>query len=317
MSLTTPELVYVVLVIAIGAFALVRTLLLIGGWRRIHVRAMQARLRFEAVRTHTPIDDPNSVAMERGIESIHRRFSIFRALLIPLIVALTALLSAPVFLTEASATTASLIGAVVAVVLGLALRPFLENAIAGLVISFSQLVRIGDTVFIDEWFGTIEDINATHTTIKVWDWRRYLVPNNRMLQSAFLNYSLHDTYQWANVEFWVAPDADLKVVREVAVRAPLDSRFFANYEDPEFWVMRMEKDAICCWIAAWADTPSAAWALKNDVRTRIVSELRSRGIGLSLTRHLWSSEDSGRAGAETYRDLSEGKSDTASSGGQD
>ncbi len=290
MPLSAPELVYVVVVLGTGGYALMRTLVFLHAARRARIRNVEERRRFEAVRTGSPIEDPKAVALERGRESIESHFSVLRRLLVPLIAGVTLLLAAVPFFAGASATTASMIGAVIAVILGMALRPFLENAVAGLVISSSSLVRIGDTVRIDDWYGTVEDITATHTAIKVWDWRRYLVPNGRMLQSAFFNYSLFDTYQWAYVEFWVAPDADLDEVRAIAVRAPLPSPHFSRREDPAFWVIRIEKDAVCCWVAAWAETPSGAWALTNDIRTELLRELRQRKIPLSLQRHSWSSE---------------------------
>jgi len=297
MPLTVPETIYLGLVLAGGTYALVRTLGFLGVIRRVRIQAIERRRRFEAVQTKSPLRDPKGVALERGIESVEKQFSVLRRLLVPLIVLMTLLLIAPTLLTQTSATTASVIGAVVAAVLGLALRPMLENAVAGLVISSSQLVRIGDTVHIDEWYGTIEDITATHTTLKVWDWRRYLVPNGRMLQSAFVNDSLFDTFQWAHVEFWVAPDADLALVEEIAVRAPLESSHFSHREEPKFWVIDIQKDAIQCWVAAWADTPSAAWSLKNDVRTTILRELRRHGVRPSLQHHAWSRERSSELSA--------------------
>ncbi|MEZ5978468.1 MAG: mechanosensitive ion channel family protein [Planctomycetota bacterium] len=294
--MSVAEIVYVTVVLAAGAYALVRTLLLLGITRRLRLRSVEERKRFESVRTGTPLDDPKTVARERGIESIEKHFSVLRRLLVPLIVLITLLLAAPAFLGDSSASTASMFGAVVAVVLGFGLRPYLENAVAGLVVSSSRLVRIGDTVRVDDWYGTIEDVTATHTTIKVWDWRRYLVPNSRMLQSAFFNYSLFDSFQWAYVEFFVAPDADLDEVREIAVAMPLRSRHFSGREAPAFWVIGIEKDAIRCWVAAWVDTPSDAWALTNDVRTELLREFRRRGIPLTLQRHRWVPESAGTLG---------------------
>jgi small-conductance mechanosensitive channel len=226
------ELTYIAIVVGAGFYCLLRTLLFLRGARHARMRSVERRSRFEAIRTETPLEDPRSVALERGRESIESHFSVLKRLLVPLIVGLTLLLAAVPLLAGTSAATASMIGAVIAVVLGVALRPFLENAVAGLVISSSRLVRIGDTVRIDDWYGTVEDITATHTTVKVWDWRRYLVPNGRMLQKAFFNYSVFDSYQWAYVEFWVAPDADIDLVQEIAVAAPARSRHFSGGRTP-------------------------------------------------------------------------------------
>lgn len=285
-----PTVVYIVAVLTIGTYALLRSLALLRATRNARIRGVEERRRFESVRTRTPLEDATSVARDRGIESIETHFTVVRRMVVPLIVGTTILLASVPLLADAPAATASLVGTVVAVVLGLALRPFLENAVSGIVISASRLVRIGDTVKVDGNYGTVEDITATHTTIKLWDWRRYLVPNGRMLQSPFLNYSLFDSFQWAYVEFWVAPDADLERVREIAVEASRRSSFLAGDEPPKFWVIEMDKDAVRCWVAAWANTPADAWSLTHDVRTHLLTELRKNGISLSLQRHRLSPE---------------------------
>lgn len=284
MPISASEIIYVLAVLAIGAYALIRVLRFLHASRSARLKQVERRRRFDVIRTETPLDHPNEVALERGVESIETHFSVLRRLLVPLIVGATLVLAAIPFIAATSASSATVVAAVTAALVGLALRPFLENAFAGLVISSSRLVRIGDTVRLDDCYGTVEDITVTHTTIKAWDWRRYLVPNGRMLESTFFNYSLFDTYQWAYVEFFVAPDADLDEVARIAVEVPTRSKFFSGSEKPKFWVMRIEKDTVCCWVAAWANSASDAWALSHDIRTDLLRELRTRGLPLSLQR---------------------------------
>lgn len=69
-----------------------------------------------------------------------------------------------------------------------------------MVISFSKHFLTGDTVTLDSQYGTIEDISLTHTTIKLWDWQRYVVPNHRMLSKEVINHSHRQGYLMA----WVA-----------------------------------------------------------------------------------------------------------------
>ena len=40
-----------------------------------------------------------------------------------------------------------------------------------------------------------------------------------------------------------------------------------------------------CWLAAWANAPSDAWYLRNDMRTGLVRELSRAGIATHLSRH--------------------------------
>ena len=111
-----------------------------------------------------------------------------------------------------------------------------------------------------------------------------MVPNSRVLQSPARNYSLHDRYIWAHVEFWVGYEADLEAVREVALHAARCSEFYADHEPPRSWVMELGERGIHCWVAAWADTPSAAWTLKNDIRTSLACSIRKRGMRSHILR---------------------------------
>jgi small-conductance mechanosensitive channel len=179
----------------------------------------------------------------------------------------------------------SAVVAVITVVLGVAARPLIENAMSGLVISYSRLVNLGDTVRIDDVYGTVEDITITHTTIKVWDWRRYIVPNSKMIQHSFYNYSVVDKFEWTYVDFWIAYDADFEAVEKIAREIPTKSKHFADYEEPQVWVMELAPEGMRCWLAAWANAPSDAWYLRNDMRTELVRELAKAGIATHLRRH--------------------------------
>jgi len=296
LPLSAPELVYVIFVVGGGLYALLRVTYYLRSSERARIRRIEQRDRFESVNTSTPVENATTIARERGVESVESHFSVLRRLLIPLIAVTTIVMAGIPFIAGTSASSASIVAAVVAVVAGVALRPFLENAIAGLVISSSGLVRIGDTVRVDDLYGTVEDITATHTTVKIWDWRRYLVPNSRMLESSFFNYSLFDTYQWAYVEFFVAPEADLDAVCELAVEIPKRSPHFSGRENPRCWIISIEKDAVCCWLAAWADSPAGAWALTDDIRRNLLQELRQRGIPLSMQRHRWTADGPPKTG---------------------
>ena len=39
-----------------------------------------------------------------------------------------------------------------------------------------------------------------------------------------------------------------------------------------------KKDTIKCWLAAWADNPSDAWELRNDLRTSLLKRFQSEKI---------------------------------------
>lgn len=234
--------------------------------------------RFESIETSTPIDSPAKTAKAAAVESVGTRFTIIRNFSFFSIVAIWLIALVFPFLNVIPATLISTLVAASGIILGIAARPFIENLIAGIVISFSRPVRVGDTVIVDDNYGTVEDITITHTVVKIWNWRRYIIPNSRMLSKEIINCTINDTYQWVHVEFLVAYGSDIQQVKALAIDAAARSRHFADYEDPRFWVMDMLEKGYRCWVAAWADSPAEAWELSNDIRSRLIEAFDANGI---------------------------------------
>lgn len=234
--------------------------------------------RIEPIRTSSPVDNPLDDAKEIAIESIMSRFSIIRKFTFIILFTVWILALIFPFLKQVPATFISILVGASGIILGIAARPVIENLISGVVISFSKPIRIGDTVILDDNYGTVEDITITHTVVKIWNWRRYVIPNSKMILKEIVNLTIVDKYQWTHVEFTVSYDSDIEQVKNLAVKIASRSRHFAGYETPRFWVMELSEKGYRCWIAAWADSPVDAWELKNEIRTRLIMEFKDHGI---------------------------------------
>ena len=82
----------------------------------------------------------------------------------------------------ASAGLASLI-------LGFAAQKSLGTLIAGLQVAFTQPIRIGDAVLVENEWGEIEEINLTYVVVRIWDLRRLVVPISYFLEKPFQNWT--------------------------------------------------------------------------------------------------------------------------------
>jgi len=233
--------------------------------------------QFEAVDTETPKSKPVTHARKRALKNIDSRFTIIKRIFIIGLFFFWSFAMIIPFLSTISASFLSLIVTATSVILGIAARPYIENVISGIVISFSRQLNTGDTLLIDSQYGTIEDITLTYTIIKVWDWTRYIIPNSEMLKKEFINYSLYDDYQWAYISFWVSHDEDINRVEEIAVSAAENHPFFLKSEKPRFWVMNSQPQGIECWVAAWTNYYEA-WTMKSEVKHDIIMKFKNAGI---------------------------------------
>jgi small conductance mechanosensitive channel len=63
------------------------------------------------------------------------------------------------------------------VAIGFAFQNILQNFLAGLLLLWAETFRVGDQIKLDNFEGTVEDIQTRATTIKTYDGRRVVVPN--------------------------------------------------------------------------------------------------------------------------------------------
>ena len=260
----------------------------IGGWYVLSAvinKAEQKKIEriegidhFEPVRSNAPHKDHTENARASALKKLDSRFSIIRRTFFTILILVWLIIALFPFLGAFPKGFLSVFGAAGAVLVGIAARPFLENVIAGYVLTFSKQFRTGDTVMLDECYGTIEDITPTHTVIKLWDWRRYIVPNARMLTKEVIHYTNREGLLWSLLKFNVAYGADLDRVKAIAIEAARESPYRIGKEDPQFWVMGMGRESVECWLAVWTNSPVDAWNIRAETGGKIAQKMAQEGI---------------------------------------
>ena len=86
-------------------------------------------------------------------------------------------------------------GAVLALVAGLALTTPLGNLGSGVLLAFTQPVRLGDRITVDEHTGIVEEISLSYTALATDQGRRIFVPNSTMVSTTLVNNSVDDPRQ--------------------------------------------------------------------------------------------------------------------------
>ncbi|MDY7230984.1 mechanosensitive ion channel family protein [Hyalangium rubrum] len=98
-------------------------------------------------------------------------------------------------------------------VIGLAAQKSISTLLAGIQLSITQPVRIGDTVIVENEWGWIEEITLTYVVVKVWDLRRLVVPMSHFLDKPFQNWSKVSPEILGTAELYVDFRTDVAAVR--------------------------------------------------------------------------------------------------------
>ena len=119
------------------------------------------------------------------------RYRVLRRSVMATIVAIglfSALLAIPAVRTVAGAVLGS--AAIIGLVAGLAAQSTLANFVAGVLIAFTQPLRLGDRVVIDEERGTVEEIGLMYTLVRLDDASRLVIPNAKLASDTIRNATI-------------------------------------------------------------------------------------------------------------------------------
>ncbi|GAA4501336.1 mechanosensitive channel MscK [Pseudaeromonas paramecii] len=121
--------------------------------------------------------------------------------------------------------------AALSVGLGFGLQEIFANFVSGIIILFERPVRIGDTITLGEFSGTVSKIRIRATTVTDFDRKEIIIPNKAFVTERLINWSLSDTVTRVIVRVGVAYGSDLDLTRQLLLRAAQESE--RVMKDPE------------------------------------------------------------------------------------
>lgn len=115
--------------------------------------------------------------------------------------------------------------------IGFGMKEILSNFVSGIIILFERPVRIGDTVTIGTFSGTVSKIRIRATTLTDFDRKEVIIPNQQLMTERLINWSLSDTITRVIVKVGVAYGSDLELTRKLLNQAAMENS--RVLKDPE------------------------------------------------------------------------------------
>jgi small conductance mechanosensitive channel len=179
---------------------------------------------------------------------------------------LSALLVVPAVRAVAGGLLAS--SAVIGIVVGFASQRTLGNFVAGLLIAFTQPLRLGDDVVIESIEGTVEEIGLIYTFVRTEGGDRLVIPNEKLASDTIRNSTIRNREKVAEISLQVPLGQDLGAVVD---------RLQTIAGDGEVFVADVAGSATVTVRAPASDRPSAE-RLERELRLRAYEVLRAEGV---------------------------------------
>jgi small conductance mechanosensitive channel len=189
-------------------------------------------------------------------------------------------LSALLVIPQVRAVTGAILAssAVIALVIGFAAQTTLSNFIAGILVAFTQPLRLGDRVDVAGAAGTVEEIGLTYTLVRAPDGSRFFVPNVKLASDTIRNTTLSSAEHLAQVDVAVPVQADLDKVREFISEEARAAHAAMTDKEPTVSVSRLEVGHAVVTVEAWAPTAAEAGRVAGEIRLAVQRRLRTEGV---------------------------------------
>ena len=160
---------------------------------------------------------------------------------------------------------------------GFGLQNIINNFASGLILLFERPIRVGDTVEMKEFVGTVRRIGARSSTILTFEDAEVVVPNSDLISKEVINWTLSSVRRRVDIPVGVAygtdPERMLSLLLEVAsshpgvIQSPKPEAYFLGFGDSalnfevRFWTYRED----------W-------FRLKSDAAVSLTKALREANI---------------------------------------
>jgi small-conductance mechanosensitive channel len=157
--------------------------------------------------------------------------------------------------------------AVIGLVIGFASQRTIGNVVAGILIAFSQPLRLGDEVEIAGVKGVVEEIGLTYTWIRTRDNDRLVVPNEKLASDTIRNSTIRSPLTLAEVTVQVPASADLqKVVESLKV------------DGEEVYVSDLAGGTASIVVRRWVPGEAVAEQAASDLRIHLAARLNELSL---------------------------------------
>jgi small-conductance mechanosensitive channel len=221
--------------------------------------------------SHTTSSDDN--LRYRQIETRVDILSRVAITLVVIIAAATALMTFPAVRAIGATLLAS--AGLAGIVVGLAMRPLLENLVAGVQIALTQPIRLDDVVIVETQFGRIEEITATYVVVALWDRRRMILPLTYFIDKPFENWTRHSADLMGSVLLYTDYSLIVDELRgEVDRILPLCAQWDGNVKAVQ--VTDTNAQAMEIRILMSARNAAALFDLRCIVREKLIAFMQER-----------------------------------------
>jgi small-conductance mechanosensitive channel len=176
-------------------------------------------------------------------------------------------------------TSVAVILGFLSVGIGFGLQYVAADIASGFILLFERPIRIGDWVRLsDDMEGRVETISLRSTVIITNENLAVIVPNSKLVQNKFVNYSYGAPVVRLNIPIGVAYGSDLEKVSIALLEAARSVERVLNKPEPQVHFSGFGDSSVDLQIRVWIDKPRDHTVITSDVNFAVERAFRKYNI---------------------------------------
>ncbi|MGF1494389.1 MAG: mechanosensitive ion channel family protein [Microcoleaceae cyanobacterium] len=166
------------------------------------------------------------------------------------------------------------------VAIGFSLKDVLSNYISGVILLAARPFKINDQVVIEDYEGTITQIQLRATTLKTYDGRLVYIPNQEVFQSSIINNTASPRRR-SSVIVGIDYSEDISRARSMILEQVKNIKDVENNPLPELLVRELAPSTVNLEIWFWVDSRRSGFLSTTSQVAQVVKEtLEKSGIDM-------------------------------------
>jgi small-conductance mechanosensitive channel len=152
-------------------------------------------------------------------------------------------------------TALAVFGGALGVGLGFGLQQIASNFISGIIILLDHSISVGDYIELENGkTGVLQELNMRSSTLKTFDGKTIVVPNEQFITTAFTNWTHQDSLQRYDFEFSVSYDSDIPEVPGIIIEAiRKHPQVLDEPEEPDCEIRAFGESGVVFGVEYWMD----------------------------------------------------------------
>lgn len=167
------------------------------------------------------------------------------------------------------------------VAIGFAFRDILQNFLAGILLLLAEPFRIGDQIILNDFEGTVEDIQTRATFIKTYDGRRVVIPNSNLFTNSV---TVNTAYKKRRLQYDIniGYGDDIAHAKRILLDTVREIPEALDYPEPDALVVNLADSSVTIRLRWWVQPPRRFESLNalDVVLEKVANALISEGFDL-------------------------------------